>query len=198
MEQNDRLMRLGEAANYLNRLEEPDEVVVLIKSILPLVSAGARFTGDYSVLNELLESFNKNPVEFRSIIRMIIKKRVEREWSTREYKALLTGETPEEREKWTEVNVNIKNEFTRKYVSNTRDRLRRALAIHNNKLAYDNRIRGTERLAWEQKQWQAWTDEKEQYVRAGTEGRLSRAYIAEKTAEFWEIIDDRLSLAEGR
>jgi len=198
MENKERLLLIQKAANYLNGLEEPAEVVAVIKSILPLVESGVRLTGDRSVLNPLLDSYEKNPVEFRSIVRMIIQARAQRDWSTRELKLLLVGETEEERLKWSALSINIKNEFTRKYVKNTRERLKRALNIENNKRAYDDRIRGTDRLVWEQKKWQEWTKQKEDYVRDGKEGRLSRAYIAERTAEFWDIIDDQLDKLEGR
>ena len=198
MENTERLLGLQAAANYLNAIEEPAEIVATIKNLLPVVKSGARLTGDLSVINPLLDSYAANPVEFRSVIRMIIQARSDRDWSTREYKGLLSGETPAEREKWSTVSINLKKDFTRKYVKNTRDRLNRALDLHNNKLAYNDRIKGKARLDWLTEQWKKWSEEREKYVRKGNDGRMSRAEIALKTAEFWEMIDDQMDEKEGK
>lgn len=192
---------LVEPASRLIKTDDVEDVAKKIAPLLPVANAGARFSGSLAVFNPLLELQAADPEAFRSVIRLVMRKRAERGSPYTPLRTLLQGETPEEKAAWQEASRDIALEANRNYVAETRARLRRMVKIENMLRPEGRKLVGKARLNYTARLWKQWAERRAallQHEADVTGKRVPRERMREIIDQMWRDIDNEIDIAEAR
>lgn len=178
-----------------------DDTVKRLKTLMELPGNGVKFTGEFAVYNPLLELAQHDSEAFRSVVRLIMKKRAQKNLPYSPLRALLVGETDAERELWLREAENIAAEVNRGYVASMRERLRRLVKIENMTRSPSNQLVGKSRLDFTSTMWSRWAERRLQALHAAAAakpaGRLTRKEAREVVEAFRCTIDAELDAMEA-
>jgi hypothetical protein len=179
-----------------------DDMVKRLKSVLEIPGDSVRFAGELSVYNPLLELASNDSTAFRAVVRLIMRKRANRNLPYTSLKALLNGETDIERAIWQEEQREIAAEANRGYVAAMRERLRRLVKIENMLRPPHAQLTGQARLDFTSKMWSQWAQRRLAALEAAQatkpDGRLTRKEAREVVEAFRLTIDRELDAMEEK
>lgn len=201
------LMEMKPAANALIEpvgelvaRNDIEDTVRRLKTLMELPGNGVRFTGEFAVYNPLLELAAQDATAFRAVVRLVMKKRAAKHLPYSPLRALLAGETDEEREIWLKEAEGIAAEINRGYVAQMRERLRRLVKIENMTRHPSVQLKGQARLDFTSRKWSEWADRRVECLRAAAaaqpNGRLTRKQAREVVEAFRNTIDAELDAME--
>jgi hypothetical protein len=202
------LMERKPAANVLvapvGSLVETKDIDLLVrklKAILELPGDGVQFTGELAVYNPLIELAATDAVAFRAVVRLVMRKRANKNLPFSPLRNLLHGETEAEKQLWKQEAEGIKAEVNRGYVAEMRARLRRLVRIENMMRGPNDQLTGQKRLDFVGAQWSRWAQRRVAVLEAAAQrkpnGRLSRTEARQVLDDFRNNIDRELDEREA-
>lgn len=174
-------LALAEAANTLVADADAKALYAQMRGVLDVVERNipVRLVGRPAVLNPLLRLAVEDHAAYDRLIELIERKRVGMG---------LQPLTPEE--------TNDRRAYMREFMAVRRDRLRRLVELWNELRSENDRIRGAQRMQFEQVHGARWKDEKDRREEA-LRARLGRRLTIEErlgvSAKLWEDVEDELA-----